>query len=174
MHDASTFTCDARQLQMDATEDYSELYQKTMENLVLRAENVCTIAQPEEPMPYVRHGACVRLLDVSHTWGVDDERSMIYVEHLCAADLDQHNGPWVGTSMANAYQKYSHFVQAVARATSLYTTHAASCCRTIAVLHGSDPPRRSTAPPFHAFGCVYFVCLNVHSYMRYARSRPLP
>ena len=70
-------------LQMDATEDYSEFYQEIMENLVLRAENVCTIAQPEEPMPYVRHRACVRLLDVSHTWGVDDERSMIYVEHLC-------------------------------------------------------------------------------------------
>ena len=28
-------------LQMDATEDYSEFYQETMENLVLRAENDC-------------------------------------------------------------------------------------------------------------------------------------
>ena len=65
-----------------------------MENLVLRAENVCTIALPSKPMPSVRSGACVKLLDVSHTWGVDDEQSMIYIEHLCAADLDQHDGPW--------------------------------------------------------------------------------
>ena len=44
---------------------------------VVRAENVCTIASPEEAMPSVRHGACVRLLDVSHTWGGDDEKLMI-------------------------------------------------------------------------------------------------
>ena len=95
-------------LQMDATEDYSEFYQETMENLVLRAENVCTIAQPEEPMPYVRHGACVRLLDVSHTWGVDDEQSMIYIEHLCAADLDQHDWPEFGESTAIAHNQIKH------------------------------------------------------------------
>ena len=83
-------------LHVDATEDYSEFYQETLENLVIRAENVCTIVPPEEPMPSVRHGACVRLLDVSQTWGADDERSMIYIEHLCAADLDQHDGPWFG------------------------------------------------------------------------------
>ena len=62
-------------LHVDATEDYSEFYQETLENLVIRAENVCTIVPPEEPMPSVRHGACVRLLDVSQTWGADDERA---------------------------------------------------------------------------------------------------
>ena len=51
-------------LHMDATE-HCDFYQETMENLVLRAENVCTIALPREPMPSVCSGACVKLLDVS-------------------------------------------------------------------------------------------------------------
>ena len=70
------------QLHMDATEHFSDFYQETMENMVLRAENVCTIAKPSKFMPSVRSGACVQLLDVSSTWGVDDEQSMIYIEHL--------------------------------------------------------------------------------------------
>ena len=36
------------QLHMDATEHFSEFYQETMENLVIRAENVCTIALPSK------------------------------------------------------------------------------------------------------------------------------
>ena len=96
------------QLHMDATEHFSDFYQETMENLVLRAENVCTIALPSKPMPSVRSGACVKLMDVSHTWRVDDEQSMIYIEHLCAADLDQHDGPWFGDSTAIAYNQVRH------------------------------------------------------------------
>ena len=45
-------------LRMDAREQFSELYQETMENLVIHAETVSTIAQPSEPMPSVRSGAC--------------------------------------------------------------------------------------------------------------------
>ena len=95
-------------MHMDATAHDSEFEEETMENLVMRAENVCTIASPEEAMPSVHHGACVRLLDVSQTWEVDDERSMIFIEHLCAADLDQHDGPWFGASSAIAYNEVRH------------------------------------------------------------------
>ena len=108
LSDMSGPTSAVAHLHMDAIEQFSEFYQETMENLVIRAENVCTIVSPEEAMPSVRHGACVRLLDVSHTWGADDERSMIYIEHLCVADLDQHDGPWFGTSTAIAYNEVSH------------------------------------------------------------------
>ena len=33
---------------------------------------------------------------------------MIYIEHLCAADLDQHDGPWFGDSSAIAYEGVRH------------------------------------------------------------------
>ena len=63
--DMSGPTSAVAHLRMDATEQFSEFYQETMENLVIRAETVCTIAQPSKPMPSVRSGACVQLLDVS-------------------------------------------------------------------------------------------------------------
>jgi len=106
--DMSGPTSAVAHLRMDATEQFSEFYQETMENLVIRAETVCTIAQPSKPMPSVRSGACVQLLDVSSTWGVDDEQSKIYIEHLCAADLGQHDGPYFGESTAIAYNEVHH------------------------------------------------------------------
>ena len=78
---------------MNATEHFSDFYQETL---------------PSKPMPSVRSGACLKLLDVSHTWGVDDEQSMIYIEHLCAADLDQHDWPGFGESTAIAYNQIRH------------------------------------------------------------------
>ena len=60
-------------------------------------------------------------------------------------------------------------VQAGARVASLYVTHAAPCCRITAV-HGSNPPHVRVQP----LNACTLRCLNVHSYMRHARNRPLP
>ena len=46
-------------LRMDATEQFSEFYQETMENLVIRAETVCTIAQPSTPITRQCHPCAV-------------------------------------------------------------------------------------------------------------------
>ena len=77
---------------MDATEQFSEFYQETMENLLIRAETACTIAQPSKPMPSVRSGACVQLLDVSSTWGVDDEQSMCPAARIAARAVVRVDG----------------------------------------------------------------------------------
>ena len=50
------------QMRMDATEQKSKFYQETMENMVLRAETVSTITQPEEPMRFERSGTINTLL----------------------------------------------------------------------------------------------------------------
>ena len=96
------------QMRMDATEQKSEFYQETMENMVLRAETVRTITQPEEPMRFERSGAWVQLLDVSGTLAPDDERSKIYIEHLCAVDPGQYGCLSFGESTEIAYNQVQH------------------------------------------------------------------
>ena len=97
------------QLHIDAGPyDAYDFYQQTLENMVLGAETVSTITAPIEPMPRERSSACVQLLDVACLLEPGDERSRIYVEHLCAADLDQHDGPAFGESTAIAYNGVRH------------------------------------------------------------------
>ena len=76
--------------------------------MALGAETVSTITAPIEPMPRERSSACVQLLDMACLLEPDDERSRIYVEHLCAADLDQHDGSAFGESTAIAYNEVRH------------------------------------------------------------------
>ena len=58
------------------------------------AETVSAITAPIEPMPRERISACVHIM--ACLLESDDERSRIYVEHLCAVDLDKHDEPLCG------------------------------------------------------------------------------
>ena len=119
-------------LLIDSTESKSKFYLDTMEQMLVRsgADRTITLRKPAERLLPRRRAACVQLVDVAGVWQGSDERSKVWIEYLCTADLDQGvlestsrragamsrasstlGGPWYGEALAMAYEELRHLAK---------------------------------------------------------------
>ena len=119
-------------LSIDSTETKSKFYLHTMEQMLVAAGagRTITITKPAERLLPKRVAACVQLDDRAGAWQVSEERSKVWIEYLCTADLDQcvfesssrrygavprasstMGGPWYGEALAMAYEELRHLAK---------------------------------------------------------------
>jgi len=119
-------------LRIDSTESKSDFYLHTMEQMLVRAGpgRTITLSKPAESLLPKRMAAWVQLHDSAGEWQDSDERSKVWIEYLCTADLDQgvvestsrragavsrasstSGGPWFGEVLALAYDELKHLAK---------------------------------------------------------------
>ena len=119
-------------LRIDSTESKSKFYLHTMEQMLVAAGagRTITLSKPAESLLAKRMAACVQLHDSAGEWQGSDERSKVWIEYLCTADLEQDvlestprragavsrssstlGGPWFGEALAMGYKELRHLAK---------------------------------------------------------------
>ena len=119
-------------LPVDIVNIKSEFYLHTMEQMLVAAGagRTITLSKPAESLLAKRMAACVQLHDSAGEWQGSDERSKVWIEYLCTADLEQDvlestprragavsrssstlGGPWFGEALAMGYKELRHLAK---------------------------------------------------------------
>jgi hypothetical protein len=118
--DATASTVSAS-ITVDSNETKSPFYLDTMEQMLVRAQTVTTMARPSNRLLPQRVSTAVRLMDEREA--MDDEQSNVWIEHLSTGDFDQDvaertskgssisGGAWFGAAAALAYDELSHLAK---------------------------------------------------------------